>query len=276
MLTYEGMPVSLLYGFFASLASLKKKYPSHLFVVAWDGGYDRRAKEANEAVKKGLIPSGYKANRQKPDEELPPDVEIVHEQIEPLKEALRFARMFQVSVKGVEADDIICTYARQNEASGGSSIIVTSDKDFLQVLTDNIHIHDAMKSTYWTRQEFLSSYGFEPSLWVDVGALMGDKSDNIHGVPGIGEKYATKFVKEYGNLENILKELRNKEKIKKKEQAVLDNEEVLRLAYSLKQMDEIPGLPQPRCAPRKPEPLLEWFKQFNFESLYQYAPRLTR
>ena len=276
MLSFEGIPVSCLYGFFSSLSSLKRKFPSHLFIVAWDGGYERRAAESLNAVKSGIIPTGYKANRPKPEDELPPDVEIVHEQIEPLKEALRLARVFQVSVNGVEADDIISTYAKQNELSDGNSIIVTSDKDFLQCLTDKIHIYDSMKSNYWTRKIFIDSYGFEPNLWVDVGSLMGDISDNIISVPGIGEKTAISLIKEYGNIDNVINSLKLMEKRKKKEQAILDYEKRVRLAYSLKKMDIINNLPQPRCANRSSQSLLEWFKQFKFESLYESSIRLTR
>lgn len=273
---YDGIPVSVLYGFFNSLSVLKRKYPEYLFVIAWDGGYERRERESKIAVEKGLIPSAYKENRHKPEEEMPPDVEIIHEQIEPLKEALKLARVFQVRIKGYEADDIINSYAKWNEQNGGHSVIVTSDKDFLQVLTNNIHIFDAMKSIYWTREIFINSYGFEPELWVDVGALMGDRGDNIHSVKGIGEKNAVKYVKEYGKIDNIYENLRKKEKLNKKEILILENEELVRLAYSLKKMDIIPDLPSPKCSPRNPDSLLQWFKQFRFQTLYDKVPRLTR
>jgi len=274
-LTSKGVPVSLLYGFFRSLVALRKKFPNYFPVVAWDGVYDRRLAESKIAVEEGLIPSEYKANRKRePDEALPPDIQCMFEQLPVLKEGLKFARVMQVTRKGVEADDIIYTYAKYNDENGGLNVIVTSDQDYYQVLSENTHVYDAMKTNYWTRKVFIENFGFEPALWVDVGALAGDSSDNIHGVPGVGEKWAVKFVKEYGDVDCVLSGLSCKEKRKKKEQAVLDNEKRLRVARSLKKMDKIDALPGLKCAPRKAEPLLQWFDQFRFETLKPDAWRL--
>jgi len=269
-LTCDDMPVSLLYGFFRSLVSFKKKFPAHLCVVVWDGGYKRREAESKKAVNEGIIPSGYKENR---EEEPPPEVEDLFKQMPLLKEALKLVRVLQVRVDGVEADDIINTYAQQN--NGGETVIVTSDQDFYQLLSDSVIIFDAMKNNYWTKESFVDTYGFDPKLWVDCGALMGDSSDNIHGVPGIGEKWATKFVKQFGDIDGVLKGLAEKKKRGKKEQAVLDNEPRLRLAKSLKKMDEIDNLPAFRCRPREKGPLLEWFSRLRFESLKMDAWRLV-
>jgi DNA polymerase I len=265
-LVRDGVPVSLLYGFFRTLISLKKRFPNHLPVIAWDGGYKRRTAESEQAVAEGLIPTPYKWSRPKmSDEDIPPDVRNVHEQMPPLKEALKFARVMQVWADGIEADDIIATYCRTNTTDNNT--IITSDHDYYQLINDNTEIYDDMKSTHWNRKSFIESYGFDPMFWVDVGALQGDKGDEIHGVPGIGEVNAIKIVKEYGCIENVLSGLKAKEKRSKKEQAVLDHEKRLHLARSLKRMDTISGLPSPRAAPRQQEPLRMWFEQYGFNSL---------
>jgi DNA polymerase-1 len=267
-LARDGVCVSLLYGFFRTLVSLKRKYPGHLPVIAWDGGYARRLAESKVAVEEGIIPSHYKANRPRYDDphvDIPPDVLNVHEQMPPLREALKFARCMQIQADGIEADDIICTYTKMNAT--GHNVIITSDHDYYQLINEYTEIYDSMKSTYWTRQSFVDSYGFDPILWVDVGALMGDSGDEIHGVPGIGEVNATKLVKEYGCIDNVLAGLKAKEKRGKKEQAVLDYEKRLKLAYSLKRMDIISDMPSPKAAPKRQEPLAQWFKQFKFDSL---------
>ena len=174
-LVRDGMPVSLLYGFFRTLISLKKRFPGHLPIIAWDGGYARRLKESEAAVADGIIPTAYKSNRHKmsdPDADIPPDVKCVHEQMPPLKEALKLARVMQVQVDGVEADDLIATYCKTNT---DNNVIITSDHDYYQLIGDNTEIYDDMKTTHWNRKSFVESYGFDPAFWVDVGALMGDK-----------------------------------------------------------------------------------------------------
>lgn len=275
MLSRDGVCVSLLYGFFKTLISLKRRYPDYLPVIAWDGGYARRLAESKIAVAEGIIPTHYKANRPKlddPNVDIPPDVLNVHEQMPPLREALKLARCMQAQVDGVEADDVICTYCKRNTA--GHNVIITSDHDYYQLINEHTEIFDSMKSTYWTRQAFVEAFGFDPILWVDVGALQGDAGDEIHGVPGIGEVNAAKLVKQYGCIDNVLEGLKAKEKRGKKEQAVLDHEKRLKLAYSLKRMDIISSLPDPRAAPKRPEPLMQWFQQFGFETLKQEVNRL--
>lgn len=270
-LTYNKMSVSLLYGFFRSLISLKKQFPDHFFIIAWDGGYERRLKESEEAVSKGIIKSSYKANRREV-KEIDPLIANMFEQMQPLREALQLVKVLQITVKGCEGDDIINTYVKNNKDD--ENLIVTSDKDFYQLLSDKTSIYDAMKSNLWTRKNFIDGYGFEPELWVDVGALMGDKGDNIIGVNGIGEVWATKLVKEFGNIDQIFIGLKNKTKLSAKEKLVLENTEVIYLAKSLKKMDYIENIPAIKMAPRNVNSITQWMKQFKFDSLLSEAWRL--
>jgi len=128
--------------------------------------------------------------------------------------------------------------------------------------------------------------GFHPSKWVDVGGLCGDSGDNIHGVMGVGPVNATKLIKEYGSFEGVFEGLRAKAKVAqesgkkkdqlgKKEQAILDQEAVARLALSLKRMDDVPDAPRIRDYSRKdPQTLRKWMASLGFVSLLKDADAL--
>jgi DNA polymerase-1 len=267
-LNLNGVPVSLLYGFFRSLVFLKKKYPDHFTIIAWDSTSKRRMAESLKGVEDKIIPSEYKANRKKnPDEPEDPDIACLFEQMPVLKEALQFAKVMQVTIDGYEADDVLCSYTKWNKAQGNETVLVTSDHDYYQLIDEKIYLFDAMKQNFWTKKVFTDSYGFEPYLWVDVGSLAGDSGDNIISVKGVGEKTATSLIKQYGKLDNVLEGLKNKAKRSKREEDIINCIPRIRLAYSLKKMDVIDKLPALRMAPRKKEPLIEWFRQFKFNSL---------
>lgn len=276
-LTHNGMSVSLLYGFIRSLVSFRRRFSDYFPIVVWDSSSSRRKKEASVAVENKIIPSGYKSNRiNKDNEDLDPMLESLFQQMVPLKEGLKLCRVLQVYVDGYEADDVIYSYSKNNSLNGIETLIVTSDKDYYQILKyPNVVLYDAMKSVYWTKEVFIDSYGLDPSFWVDVGALSGDKSDNIFGIPGIGEVTALGLVKEHGNIDGIITALNSKEKRKKKEQNVLDYKDRLYLAKSLKQMDYVENLPNYKCSPKNIEPLIEWLKSFNFVSIEPEAWRLV-
>lgn len=269
-LVYNTMPVGLLFGFFRSLISFKRNFPEHQFVIAWDGGYKRRLEESEKAVEQGMIKSSYKANRREM-KELDPMIANVFEQMQPLQEALKLFRVLQVTVKGFEADDVIYSYVKKNK--DGENLVVTTDKDYYQLIGENTSVYDAMKNNLWTKKVFMDSYGFEPELWVDVGALSGDSGDNIISVNGIGEKTAVKLVKEFGNIDQIFDGL-EKRKINKKEQSILHSKPLIRLAKSLKQMDIVDNIPDVKIAPRNETAITELFGQYGFESIITEGWRL--
>jgi DNA polymerase-1 len=278
-LSYGGSPVGMLYGFMNSLVLLKKKFGSYFFVVAWEGGSKRRKAESAKAVEEGLIPSGYKANREKRAED-DDDLEEFDVQFEVLKEKfLPQVKVLQARVSGYEADDVIHTYAAQNAERDGQTVVVSSDRDFMYLLQyPNVTIYDAMKQATWTRSEFDAEFGFDPALWVDVGAIMGDNSDNIHGVRGWGVKYASKYIREYGDMDAVIAAIEAKPEKKrgKKEQALLDNVEVIRLAKSLKQMDMVPFPPKLRFTKQYKQKSLEaLFMKYGFKNLMNDVWRLV-
>ena len=277
-LSWKGTHVGVLFGFFKQLVHLDKEYPDHYRVIVWDAGHARRTEESERAVEAGLVPSAYKATRDHSGE----DRAIIFEQMDELKEGLRKVRCLQVWKKGFEADDIINTYAKYAQESGGEAIVVSSDKDFYQVLDHNVKIYDAMKKEVWSRERFEMEFGFEPALWVDAGAIMGEvgkSKDNIFGVEGWGPTYACKYVQEYGSIENIRKHIRSKaekKKLGKREQKFIDSDDVLDLALSLKRMDMVKALQKPDPEDRKSEDeLKKYFLEWGFASLLKEARRLV-
>jgi len=112
----------------------------------------------------------------------------------------------QIEIQNLECDDIIAYMVRTRPNK--QIIIVSGDRDFYQLLSDNVFIFKSHKGRYqlYTNKEFQREYELDPSQWVDVKCLMGDSSDNIKGVPGIGEKSALKFIRQYGSLFKIFGE----------------------------------------------------------------------
>jgi len=274
-LSYKGKSTGVLYGFFRQLVHLHKEFPGYFRIVAWDGGYARRLEESKKAVEAGVIPSTYKENRKDKTPEEMEDVEAIHEQMDQLRDMLGMVKCVQVKLNGIEADDIINTYADYAARWKGEAVVVSSDKDFYQVLKPGVKVYDAMKGETWTDERFGKEFGFEPALWVDVGAIMGDDGDNIHGVEGWGPVTTCKYVREMGGLDAVIESVRAKGKRTKKEEVLLDNVLRMRLARSLKQMDMVPNLPRPRSVPKDQKALETFFVENGFVSLMKEAWRLV-
>lgn len=274
-LMYRNRAVGCLYGFFRSLISFRKKYPDAFIAVVWDHKSKRRLAESKAGVEKGVIPGYYKENRD--TREKPEGYEAMKAQMLELHdEALPLVKVFQVEVEDYEADDVIYTYALKHKKRGGRVIVVSSDQDFLQLLDEDVYVFDAMKDILWSRKRFLMEFGFEPELWVDVGALKGDKSDNIFGVDGWGPVTANKYVSQYGTVDQIVEAVRAKSKKTKKEQVLLDSGERLALARSLKAMDVVPEVPKLRFVRRYlAEPVEAYFIENRFASLLKDVHRLV-
>jgi len=139
----------------------------------------------------------YKANRLQAPEDLSAQIPLVKETID----ALGVSR---IEIPGVEADDIIGTLSRIAEAQGMRVVIVSSDKDLYQLVSDRVVVRDGLKERVVGRKEVRETFGVDPSQVVDLLALAGDPSDNVPGVPGIGEKTAASLLAEFGSLERLL------------------------------------------------------------------------
>ena len=139
----------------------------------------------------------YKANRAAMPDDLRP-------QIEPIKEMVRAFNIPALEMAGFEADDIIGTIARDCRERGVAVMVVTGDKDLMQIVSEGVRLLDTMKEKESGIAEVLERFGVEPARVIDVLGLAGDSSDNIPGVPGIGEKTAIKLIQEFGSLETLL------------------------------------------------------------------------
>ncbi|WP_243370935.1 DNA polymerase I [Geotalea sp. SG265] len=184
----KGFPTNALYGFIQMLLKVvKDRKPDHLAVV-FDAG--------RQTFRNDIYPA-YKANRSA----MPEDLRM---QIEPIKEAVRGFRIPVLELPGFEADDIIGTIACDCEKKGMNAVIVTGDKDLMQIVTDSVTLLDTMKDKASGTAEVVERFGVPPERVVDILGLAGDTSDNIPGVPGIGEKTAIKLIQEYGSLDRLL------------------------------------------------------------------------
>jgi len=160
-LTFQGQPVSLLYGFLKSLVWLKKKYSDWSFLIVWDYKSKRRIEESQKGVAEGIIPSAYKETRpDKQQGDVDDAIIDMFEQIDELRSILSMVDCQQVAVKDFEADDVIYTYAMLNRDAGGKSLIVTSDKDYYQMLLDDsVAVFDVMKRNFWTKEKVIEEHG---------------------------------------------------------------------------------------------------------------------
>jgi len=184
----KGFPTNALYGFTQMLLKLiKDRQPGHVAVV-FDLG--------RQTFRTELYPE-YKANRAAMPDDLVP-------QIVPIKEMVRAFNIPVLEKQGFEADDIIGTIARQCEEAGMDVVVVTGDKDLMQIVTANVTLLDTMKDKVSGIPEVLERFGVEPERVIEILGLAGDTSDNIPGVPGVGEKTALKLIQEFGSLDTLL------------------------------------------------------------------------
>jgi len=194
--------------------------PTHLAVV-----FDK-----SEKTFRTEIYPDYKAHRPDPPDDLRPQFPLMREAVHafdiPCIEQLRF-----------EADDLIATYARQACEIGAKVTIVASDKDLMQLINDNVVMYDTMKDVRIGRAEVIEKFGVPPEKVIEVQALIGDTSDNVPGVPGIGVKTAAQLITEYGDLETLLARA-GEIKQEKRRQSLIDNAEQARLSKTLVTLDD--------------------------------------
>jgi DNA polymerase-1 len=184
----KGVPTNALFGFTQMLLKvLKERSPDHVAVI-FDAG--------RQTFRNDIFPD-YKANRAS----MPDDLVL---QITPIKEMVRAFNIPALELKGYEADDIIGTIARDCEKKGIDVVVVTGDKDLMQIVTVHVRLLDTMKEKESGCLEVEERFGVSPERVVDILGLAGDSSDNIPGVPGIGEKTAIKLIQEYGSLDSVL------------------------------------------------------------------------
>jgi len=193
LMTTDGQHTEAVYGFTSMLANvLRDEQPSHV-VVCFDRSEPTFRHEAFE---------GYKANRSETPEDFRGQVQLIFE----LLDTLRIPRMWQA---GFEADDLIATLATEAAGKGMDVLIVTGDRDALQLVNDDVTVLMTRRGisdmTRFTPAAVMEKYGLTPAQYPDFAALRGDPSDNLPSIPSVGEKTATKWISEYGSLDELVR-----------------------------------------------------------------------
>ena len=184
----DGTPVNAVFGFTNMLTRLIKEHTGTHLAVIFDAG---RHTFRNRLYDK------YKAQRPEPPEELRPQFALV-------REATRAFGVPAIELADWEADDLIASYARAAVEAGGEAIIISSDKDLMQLIRPGVSMLDPLKMKAIRLAEVMEKFGVPPEKMVEAQSLMGDSVDNVPGVPGIGPKTAAKLVTEFGDLDTIL------------------------------------------------------------------------
>ena len=264
----EGNNVSAVYGFFNTIMSLIRQYKPEYLVVAMDA----RGKTFRHEMY-----DQYKANREKTPEDL-------HAQIPVIDSFLDGMHIPHFSRVGMEADDIIATIARKASAEGLDTVMVTGDKDLLQLVRNDVFaLRPPRKGEKEYRlcaeAEVKELFGVEPSQIVDYLTILGDSSDNVPGITGIGEKGAVKLLSEHGSLDRVYESIASLSKgIAAKLEAARDHVELSRKLVTLK--DDV--LPDDQIVFSQFETsLIDWaeavrlFRNIGSESLVKAAQRLV-
>ncbi|KUN86787.1 DNA polymerase I [Streptomyces griseoruber] len=228
--TATGQPTNAIYGFASMLANtLRDEAPTH-FAVAFD--VSRKTWRSEEFTE-------YKANRSKTPDEFKGQVELIGE----LLDAMHVSRF---AVDGFEADDVIATLATQAEAEGFEVLIVTGDRDSFQLVTEHTTVLYPTKGvselTRFTPEKVVEKYGLTPAQYPDFAALRGDPSDNLPGIPGVGEKTAAKWINQFGSFADLVERV---EEVKGKAgQNLRDHLEAVKLNRRLTEMVRTVELPK--------------------------------
>ena len=250
----KGLPTNAVYGFATMLLKVLREHRPHFLAVAFDEkGPTLRHKEFAE----------YKAHRP----EMPQGMQVQVPYIHRLVEAFGIPA---VRAAGYEADDLIGTVARQAEREGVDVVIVTGDKDMYQLLTPSVRIYDPVKDKWIGGAECLARFGVEPARVVEVMGLMGDATDNIPGVKGIGEKTAIKLITQFGSIEELLRRVQEVTPpktrtllVEQADQARLSRKLVLIEVESPIDFDQA----RFKVKPPPPEPLVALMRELEFSSL---------
>jgi DNA polymerase-1 len=254
----DGLPTGAVSGFCNMLYKLiedtKDEFePTHLAVIFDASG---------RTFRNDIYPQ-YKAQRPEPPEDLVPQFALV-------RDAVRAFTVPSIEMLGYEADDLIATYARLAREKGARVTIVSSDKDLMQLVTDDVDMLDTMKMKTITRPEVIEKFGVPPEKVVEVQSLAGDSVDNVPGVPGIGIKTAAELINQYGDLETLLAKASEIKQPKRREN-LIEFAEQARISKKLVTLDDHVPIDVPietfGIHPPNPERLIAFLKDMEFTTL---------
>jgi len=214
----DGLPTGAVSGFCSMLFKLLENArsddsnhkPTH-FAVIFDSA---RKNFRNDIYKE------YKANRSEAPEDLVPQFEYI-------RKSVKAFNLPSIELPNYEADDLIATYAKQITDAGARVTVISSDKDLMQLVSDNIRLYDPMKSKILGEKEVIEKFGVKPHQVIDVQSLAGDSSDNIPGVPGIGIKTASELISKYKTLDTLLKKAQEIPQNKRRETLLANKDKAL-------------------------------------------------
>ncbi|MGE0222700.1 MAG: DNA polymerase I [Acetobacteraceae bacterium] len=250
----DGTPVNAVFGFTNMLAKLLKEHVGTHLAVIFDAG---------RLTFRNRIYDAYKAHRPPPPEELIPQFALV-------REATQAFGVPAIELEDWEADDLIAAYACRAAEDGGQVTIVSSDKDLMQLIRPGVEMLDPIKQKPIGPQEVMEKFGVTPDKMIEVQALIGDTTDNVPGVPGIGPKGAAQLVNEYGTLEAVLAAAQSM-KASKRRDMLIEHAERARISRELVLLRTDTPLPSPipDLAVRQPDAqaLTAWLTKQGFRSV---------
>ena len=260
----DGFPVGAISGFCNMLDKLikderEKNNLTHLLVI-----FDASGK----TFRNDIYPE-YKANRSSPPEDLIPQFPVI-------RKATDAFNINHVEMLGYEADDLIASYAKAAINEKMKVTIVSSDKDLMQLVKEDVSMLDTMKNRLIQKNEVIEKFGVEPKKVIDVQSLAGDSIDNIPGVPGIGIKTAALLINEYDNLDNLLEKASNIKQNKRRE-SLIEFADQARLSRELVTLKEDVKLPIPikdiEIQSFDPKKLISFLKGMEFKTLTEKKAR---
>jgi len=255
----KGKPTGAVKGVINMMRRLQKDYPDSTHVVVFDA--------KGKTFRDDIYPE-YKANR-------PPMPDDLREQIAPIHQIVEAMGMPMLIIDGVEADDVIGTLAVQATAAKQAVVISTGDKDIAQLVNEHITLINTMNNSVMDREGVIEKFGIPPELIIDYLALIGDKSDNIPGVPGVGEKTALGLLQGLGSLDDIYANLDDVAGLafrgaKTMSPKLVDNRELAYLSYELATIKTDVDMPLHLSELKNGEPdkaaLLSLFKDMEFKT----------
>lgn len=250
----DGTPVNAVFGFCNMLSRLLREHVGTHIAVIFDAG---------RVTFRNRLYDAYKAHRPPPPEEMIPQFSLI-------REATEAFGVPSIELSDWEADDLIASYALAVEDAGGRTTIVSSDKDLMQLIRPSVEMLDPIKQKTIGSAEVMEKFGVPPEKMTEVQALIGDATDNVPGVPGIGPKGAAQLINEYGSLEAVLMAAPSMKPSKRREM-LIEHADRARISYELVTLRSDTPRPVPLdalvCRNPDRQKLGHWLGRQGFRSL---------
>ncbi len=257
----DGRPVNAVFGFARDMLNLMRQYRPDYLICAFES--------EEPTFRTGLFPK-YKAHRPRLDDDLRTQFELIRRFTEGLG-------ILSVSVPGYEADDILATIARQVERSGGQCVLVTNDKDCRQLLSDKVRMLNLRKRAYLDPAGLHADWGIRPDQAADFQILVGDATDNVPGVPGVGPKTAAKWLREFGRLDEILSHAEQIQPEKLRQSLLASRDRIVTMRSLVTLRTDVPmsfAWTDARPGPIHHETIRQLCEELGFRSLLHEIERL--